>query len=127
MDIEELEKRVRDLEIEVLVSSRIILMLAFHTAIEIGSAEHLKYLGKHLKGMSHTGIKNSDQHAKFIERENQIADQLGGLGEALDPGILDVLRGKKKDKNEEIKKQVEEVFDTYSFEVLPVRTIVDKS
>lgn len=124
--IQELERRIRTLENNLLVTNRVIQMLTFQAALESGAASYIIKAADMLEGMSHTGLKEPDDQELFLEYENRMASSLRSLGEALEIVLREKRHIEQKLNDKALRKKIEEVLDSTHFEVLPVRTVIEK-
>lgn len=124
--IKELEHRIKVLEISLLLTNRVIHMLSFQIAMEIGSASFITKTSEMLKGLSHTHLKDPDDHKLFLQHENKLAELMGDMGKALETVLGPNRQLKQKVSEKALRKKIEEVLDSIHFEVLPVRTVIEE-
>ena len=125
MTLEDLEHRVRTLEIRMLIHSRIISMLAWYTAVEVKSASHLVVVSDAIKDMSHQDVRDPRDQEIFLEYKNRAADILKTHGKQLEDFLQNSRETRQKMAEADLRKKVEEILDSTHFEVLPVRTITE--
>ncbi len=124
--LDDLERRVRDLEIRVMNASRVVTMLSFFSALRIKSGSHLIDVANALKGAEHTDIKDPAEQALFVKRTNESSSALRAMGESVESIFKGKRESEQKLQEVQLKKKIEEVLDNFHFEVLPVRTITEE-
>ena len=126
MNVEELEQRVRTLEIRMMVHSRVILMLAWYTALEIRSGSPLTTVAGTLKGWTHKDLKTSDEQEVFLQYQDNAAVGLANLGKSIEAMVRARRRADQKLEDAELKEKIEEILDSTHFEVFPVKTVTEE-
>lgn len=125
MTLEDLEHRIRTLEIRMVIHSRIISMLAWYTAMEVESASHLVVVSDAIKDMSHKDFRDSRDQEIFLEYKNRAADILKKHGKQLEDVLQKSRKNRQKMAEADLREKVGEILDSTHFEVLPVRTITE--
>ena len=126
MNVEELEQRVRTLEIRMMVHSRVILMLAWYTALEIRSGSPLTTVAGTLKGLTHKDLKTSDEQEVFLQYQDNAAVGLANLGKSIEAMVRARRMADQKLEDAELKEKIEEILDSTHFEVFPVKTVTEE-
>ena len=125
MTLEDLDHRIRTLEIRMIIHSRIISMLAWYTAMEVKSASHLVVVSDAIKDMSHQDVRDSRDQEIFLEYKNRAAELLKRHGKQLEDFLQNSRESRHKMVDADLRKKIGEILDATHFEVLPVRTIIE--